>query len=160
LAETASPPAPPAPSTPSTPATPAGAPPPSRSGPVGQPLPAAQLVMAVALAWLVPGLGHVYLKRAVRGLIFFVLVIVALAVGCSLQGNLYRPAAGQWLSYLATFGEIGTGVPYLVLRYGMHYEGQQEAPGFEYGTAFLLTAGLMNLLLVLDVWDIGSGQKE
>jgi len=160
LAEIASPPAPSAAPTPSTPSTPSGAASPSRTAPVAPRLPAAQLVMAVALAWLVPGLGHVYLKRAVRGLIFFALVIVALAVGCSLQGNLYRPVPGQWLSYLATFAEIGTGVPYFVLRYGMHYEGQQEAPGFEYGTAFLLTAGLMNLLLVLDVWDIGSGQKE
>jgi hypothetical protein len=151
LAETVSPPASP---------TPAGTPPPSRTAPVAEPLPAAQLVMAVALAWLVPGLGHVYLKRAARGLFFFALVMVALAIGCSFQGNLYRPVQGQWLSYLATFAEIGTGVPYFVLRYGLHYEGQQEAPGFEYGTAFLLTAGLMNLLLVLDAWDIGSGQKE
>ena len=39
----------------------------SRTAPVAQPLPASQLVMAVALAWLVPGLGHVYLKRTVRG---------------------------------------------------------------------------------------------
>lgn len=128
--------------------------------PVAQPLPAAQVVMAVALAWLVPGLGHVYLKRTVRGAIFFALVMISLVIGCSLQGNLYKPMPQQWLTYLATFGEIGTGVPYFVLRYGLHYEGQQEAAGFEYGTAFLLTAGLMNLLLVLDAWDIASGQKE
>jgi hypothetical protein len=143
----------------STEAPPAAAPD-AKAGPVAEPLPAAQLVMAVALAWLVPGLGHVYLKRAVRGLIFFALVVIALVVGCSLQGNLYQPMRGQWLSYLATFGQACAGVPYFVMRYGLHYEGQQEAPGYEYGTAFLLTAGLMNLLLVLDAWDIGSGQKE
>jgi hypothetical protein len=125
-----------------------------------EPLPAAQLVMAVALAWLVPGLGHVYLKRVARGLIFFVLVVLAVAVGCFLQGNLYHPAKGQPLTYLATLGSMGMGIPYFVLRYGMHYEGAQEAVGFEYGTAFLLTAGLMNLLLVLDAWDIGSGKKD
>lgn len=136
------------------------APPPSQDAPAVRPLPAAQVVMAVALAWLVPGLGHVYLKRTARGLIFFALVMISLGIGCSLQGNLYRPMPPQWLTYLATFGEIGTGVPYFVLRYGLHYEGQQEAAGFEYGTAFLLTAGLMNLLLVLDAWDIASGQKE
>jgi len=147
LPETASPETPPAP-------------PPSQDAAVARPLPAAQLVMAVALAWLVPGLGHVYLKRTVRGLIFFVLVMISLGIGCGLQGNLYRPLPPQWLTYLATFGEIGMGVPYFVLRYGLHYEGQQEAAGFEYGTAFLLTAGLMNLLLVLDAWDIASGQKE
>jgi hypothetical protein len=124
------------------------------------PLPAAQLVMAVALAWLVPGLGHVFLKRTARGVVFFVLVLLAIGIGCGLQGNLYRPVPGQVLSRVATLGSMGAGIIYFVLRYGMHYEGQQEAPGFEYGTAFLLTAGLMNLLLVLDVWDIGSGKKE
>jgi TM2 domain-containing membrane protein YozV len=148
LAETATPEAPPA------------APPGRPSAPAAQPLPATQMVMAVALAWLVPGLGHVYLKRAARGLVFFVLVLIAVIVGCSLSGNLYRPVPEQWLTRLATFAEIGMGIPYFVLRYVFHYEGQLEAPGFEYGTAFLLTAGLMNLLLVLDVWDIGSGQKE
>jgi hypothetical protein len=124
------------------------------------PLPAAQLVMAVALAWLTPGLGHVYLKRTVRGVVFFLLVMIAIGIGCGLQGHLYQPMQGQLLSYLATLGAMGSGIPYFVLRYGLHYDGQQEAPGFEYGTAFLLTAGLMNLLLVLDVWDIGSGKKE
>ena len=139
---------------------PPAAPPSSQAAPAAQPLPVAQIVMAVALALLVPGLGHVYLKRALRGAIFFVLVMVALGIGCGLAGNLYRPTQGQWLSYLATAAEIGTGVSYFLLRYVVHYEGQQEAPGFEYGTAFLLTAGLMNLLLVLDAWDIGSGRKE
>jgi hypothetical protein len=124
------------------------------------PLPAAQLVMGVALAWLVPGLGHVYLKRIGRGLFFFALVVLTLTVGCMLQGSLYRPTPGQPLTYLATLGSMGVGIPYFVLRYGMHYEGAQDAAGYEYGTAFLLTAGLMNLLLVLDVWDIGSGKKE
>jgi hypothetical protein len=128
--------------------------------PQAEPLPAAQLVLGVALAWLVPGLGHIYLKRAARGVIFLALVVIAIAIGYSLQGNLYKPISGQPLTYLATMGSMGMGVPYFVLRYGMHYEGVQEAAGFEYGTAFLLTAGLMNLLLVLDVWDIGSAKKE
>jgi hypothetical protein len=123
-------------------------------------LPAAQLVMALALAWLVPGLGHVYLKRIGRGLFFFALVLLTLIIGCALSGSLYRPIAGQPLTYLATLGSMGVGIPFFVLRYGMGYEGMQEATGFEYGTAFLLTAGLMNLLLVLDVWDIGTGAKE
>jgi hypothetical protein len=130
----------------------------------GQPplpyLPPAQLVVAVVLAWLVPGLGHIYVKRLARGVVFFVLVAVAIAVGCSLQGNLYQPIKGQPLSYLATYASMGMGIPYFSLRSGLHYEGEQEASGYEYGTAFLLTAGLMNLLLVLDVWDIGTGKKE
>jgi TM2 domain-containing membrane protein YozV len=138
---------------------PPAAPPPFQTA-SAEPLPTPHQVMAMALAWLVPGLGHVYLKRAVRGVIFFALVMIALGVGISLQGNLYQPIRLQWLTYLATFGQACSGIPYFVLRYGFHYQGQQEAAGYEYGTAFLLTAGLMNLLLVLDARDIASGQKE
>jgi hypothetical protein len=132
-----------------------------------QPQPSAQVAepvgnpyLAMVLAWLVPGLGHVYVKRAARGLAFFLLVLVCLWVGCSLQGNLHRPLPGQPLTFLATGGAMGMGVPYFVLRYGIDYAGDIMGAGYEYGTAFLLTAGLMNWLLVLDAWDISRGKKE
>jgi len=116
--------------------------------------------VAVLSAWLVPGLGHIYLKRRLRGLAFFVLVIVSMLVGCSLEGNLYRVVPGQPLTILATLGSMGMGFPYFVLRYALHYQGNIMGAGYEYGTAFLLTAGLLNLLLVLDAWDIVRGKKE
>jgi hypothetical protein len=117
-------------------------------------------VVAVLSAWLVPGLGHVYLKRRLRGLAFFVLVIVSMLVGCRLEGNLYQAVPGQPLTVLATLGSMGMGFPYFLLRYALHYQGNIMGAGYEYGTAFLLTAGLMNLLLVLDAWDIVRGKKE
>jgi hypothetical protein len=128
--------------------------------PAAPAVPIASRLLAVALAWLVPGLGHIFLKRYRRGLGFLVLVLAALWIGWSLEGNLPRPVPNSPLSYLATFAEIGVGLPYFFLRYGLHYEGNLVAPGFEYGSAFLLTAGLMNLLLILDAWDIASGKKE
>ena len=117
-------------------------------------------VLAGVLAWLVPGLGHVFLRRWRRGLVFFLIVTATLWIGCSLEGNLARPMPNSPLSYLATLAEVGMGLPYFFLRYIVHYEGNLVAPGFEYGSAFLLTAGLMNLLLILDAWDIASGKKE
>ena len=77
-----------------------------------------------------------------------------------LQGNLYVPVKDHPLTYLATLGCMGMGIPYFVLLYPMHYMGDLTAPGFDYGTAFLLSAGLMNLLLVLDAWDVASGRKD
>jgi hypothetical protein len=133
---------------------PAAAPPPPAGVPVGNP------TVAMIAAWLVPGLGHVYLKRRLRGLLFFVVVMICIWVGCSLQGNLYRPVAGQPLTLLATLGSMGMGIPYFVLRAGLGYTGDIVSAGYEYGTAFLLTAGLMNWLLVLDAWDISRGKKE
>jgi hypothetical protein len=117
-------------------------------------------LLAAVLAWLVPGAGHLFLKRGRRALLFFLLVLVSLVIGCRLQGNLYSPAQGQPLTFLATLGCMGMGAPYFVLRYLLDYHGEVMAPGYEYGTAFILTAGLMNLLLVLDAWDIALGKKE
>jgi TM2 domain-containing membrane protein YozV len=117
-------------------------------------------VVAVLSAWLVPGLGHFYLKRPLRGLAFFALVVASALIGCSLEGHLYKVMAGQPLTMLATFASMGMGFLYFLLRYALHYEGNIMGAGYEYGTAFLLTAGLMNLLLVLDVWDIIRGKKE
>jgi hypothetical protein len=117
-------------------------------------------VLAGILAWLFPGLGHLYLRRWGRGLVFAALVVTSILVGCDLRGNLYRPEPNEPLTKLGTLGAMGMGVPYFYLRYGRGYEGDVVGAGFEYGTAFLLTAGLMNWLLVLDAWDISRGKKE
>jgi hypothetical protein len=122
--------------------------------------PRGNAVIAVLSAWLVPGLGHIYLKRRLRGLAFFVLVIASMLIGFRLEGNLYQVVPGQPLTILATLGSMGMGLPYFLLRYGVHYQGDIMGAAYEYGTAFLLTAGLMNLLLVLDAWDIVRGKKE
>jgi hypothetical protein len=116
--------------------------------------------VAVVAAWLVPGLGHLLLRRRARAVLFLLLVLTAIAVGCQLLGNLYQVVPGQPLSFLATIGTMGMGLPYFLLRYLLDYQGDVVAAGYEYGTAFLLTAGLMNLLLVLDAWDIALGKKE
>ena len=112
------------------------------------------------VAWLVPAAGHLLLGRSRRAAVFAGVIACALVVGVRLDGNLYRPVGGQPMSYLATAGAMGAGAPYLFLRYGLRYGGDSTAAGFEYGTAFLLSAGLMNLLLVLDTWDIANGRKE
>ena len=128
--------------------------------PPAPPVRTGNAVVAVLSAWLVPGLGHFYLQRRLRGLAFFALVIASMLIGCRLEGNLYQVTAGQPLTILATLASMGMGFPYFLLRYALHYQGNIMGAGYEYGTAFLLTAGLMNLLLVLDAWDIVRGKKE
>ena len=89
-----------------------------------------------------------------------VLIAASLAIGLSLDGNLHRILPNQPLTVLATLGSLGMGLPYFVLRFAVGYQGNIVAAGYEYGTAFVLTAGLMNWLLVLDVWDIATGRKS
>jgi hypothetical protein len=137
-----------------------GAPPAQPSQPAPLPVRQGNPAVAVLSAWLIPGLGHFYLRRRLRGLAFLVLVLVSILVGCQLEGNLYQVIPGQPLTILATLASMGMGFPYFVLRYALHYQGNIMGAGYEYGTAFLLTGGLMNLLLVLDAWDIVRGKKE
>ena len=111
-------------------------------------------------AWIVPGAGHFLLGRHKRAALFAVLVLTSLAIGVALDGLLYRPTAGQPLATLASFACMAMGIPYAVLRWGMEYQGDWAAAGFEYGKAFILTAGLMNVLLILDAWDIAAGEKD
>ena len=114
---------------------------------------------AILLAWTIPGAGHVYLGRRRLGVIFCLIVLASLAIGVSLDGNLSRVMPERPLSMLATLGTMGVGLAYFLLRFLAGYTGDVVASGFEYGSAFILTAGLMNLLLVLDVWDISQGRK-
>lgn len=131
------------PETPETPAAPPG-----------------RVRLLMLLSWLLPGAGHILLGRRRRGLAFLAIVLICVLIGLDLHGNLYRIVAERPLTVLATLASMGMGAPYFGLRFVAGYEGDIVAPGYEYGTAFLLTAGLMNLLLVLDVWDILHGQKR
>lgn len=119
------------------------------------------------LSWAVPGLGHLVLGLWLRGLAFGLLVGATAAVGVSLSGRLYwfgyGVSAGPFdptsspespaLVAAASLVSIGLGLPTAALRWLAGYQGDVTAPGYEIGTAFLLTAGLMNLLLVFDAWD-------
>lgn len=138
--------------------------------------------LACALAWLVPGGGHLYLKRPLKAVLFFCLVLVTFFLGLALQGRAHAVDHEQpLLSALATFANVSIGPLDLVARsttyhrvvYRLPDEGdpQHEAlmarvrervlrTTYEYGTTFILAAGLMNLLLILDAFDIAIGRKN
>ena len=130
-----------------------------RPAPQAEPAPGQPLIAAL-LAWLVPGLGHFYLGRRGRAIGFCAVVLINLLTGVALSGNLYAVVPEQPLSFFATLGSMGMGAAYFILRWALGYQGEIEGPGFEYGSAFILTAGLMNLLLVLDALDIARGRKR
>jgi TM2 domain-containing membrane protein YozV len=115
---------------------------------------------AAALAWVFPGLGHAYLGRPRRALIYAAIVSAMFALGLSFQGRLYSIQNGQPLTMLATFAVYGAGLLNLAARlFSSNPSGSVLAVTYEYGCAYLLTSGLMNLLLVLDAYDIAAGRK-
>jgi len=137
------------------------------------------LLIPCVLAWLVPGAGHFYLGRRRRAIFFFVIVLVMLTLGLWMDGRTYVYDRGHPLTYLATFANVGLGPLDLIGR-RMTYDrlvwrlpanrGRAElvgklrekirSPANEYGTTYLMTACLMNILLILDTFDVAKGRKE
>jgi hypothetical protein len=115
---------------------------------------------AVVLAYLVPGAGHLYLGRRARGIAFFCIVVSMFVLGLAIDGDLYtlQRSGGAILRILASLGSIGAGIPYFIAA-AMGIHGDITSITYEHGTAFTITAGLMNLLLVLDAFDIAEGRK-
>jgi len=117
--------------------------------------------IAMALAYLVPGAGHLYLGRRERGIAFFCIVVFMFAIGLAVDGDLYAVTrtGGSLLRLLAAFGSMGAGLLYWIADF-RGVTGDITSITYEHGTAFVITAGLMNLLLVLDAFDIAEGRKQ
>ena len=112
-----------------------------------------------AIAWAVPGAGHLWLGRRRTGGILLVALPLMFAIGLWLDGRLFPFDAGQPLVALAALADLGIGVPCLLARVLGFGEGRVVAVTYEHGNAFLVVAGLLNLLVVLDAYDIAHGRK-
>ena len=112
-----------------------------------------------AAAWAVPGAGHLWLGRAQKGLIFLVALSLMFATGLWLKGRLFPFELAQPLVALAAFADLGMGVPYFIAKAAGLGAGDVIAQSFEYGNAFLIVAGLLNMLVVLDAFDVAEGRK-
>ena len=130
------------------------------AGPSAEPNGVLRPVLVAVAAWALPGSGHLILRKPRRAAVVFGVVLFSFLFGCWLRGQLYVVVPEQPLSRLATLSSMGAGAPYFVARYLVEYSGDILSSTFEYGKAFLLTAGLLNLLAVLDAWDIASGSKD
>ena len=112
-----------------------------------------------AAAWAVPGAGHLWLGRAQKGVVFLVALPLMFATGLWLEGRLFPFELSQPLVALAAFADIGMGVPYFAAKVAGLGTGRVIAQSFEYGNAFLIVAGLLNMLVVLDAFDVAEGRK-
>jgi hypothetical protein len=123
------------------------------------PIPTAAAVAICSGAWLIPGLGHVLLGRWVRGLIFTACVIVMFVMGLAMNGKLYGTEFEIPLQIFALIANLGAGLPYLIAKYLGLGIGVMTSESYDYGTTFLWVAGLLNMLIVLDAFDIARGRK-
>ena len=118
-----------------------------------------RVLVSCVLAWAIPGLGHIASGRVGRGIVFALIVLSLFFGGILLHGKVYRPEPGEPLTYLAAVGAAGVGLPYVVAQKAGWNLGDIRSESYEYGNTFTLVAGLLNLLIVLDAYDVASGRR-
>jgi hypothetical protein len=115
-------------------------------------------VLICAAAWAVPGLGHLWQGRR-KGIIFLIVLPLMFTFGLFLQGRIFPFELSQPLVGLAALADAGIGIPYFVARAMGYGAGNVIAVTYEYGNTFLIVAGLLNTLVVIDAFDISMGRK-
>jgi hypothetical protein len=126
--------------------------------PVGQPI-TAMSVMAPAAAWLIPGAGHLIQGRWVRGLLLMASIASMFVLGLLMQGRVYRPNGGDILDILGFIGDVGAGGLYIVTRAMDWGQGAIAHATADYGTKYIVVAGLLNFISVADAYHIAIGKK-
>ena len=118
-----------------------------------------RLALICVAAWAVPGAGHLWLGRSRQGLVFLLTLPLMFAVGLVLKGRIFPFDLSEPLVALASLADCGNGLAYLVARAAGWGGGQAVARTYEYGNAFLIVAGLLNTLVIIDAYDIALGRK-
>lgn len=120
--------------------------------------------VAVVLALLLPGAGHFYLRKRWNAAAFFVSVISLSVVGWLINGEMHsllRANSGEgFLQLMASVGNLFLGLLHMVFYFLGLALGDVSARSYEYGTTFIVTAALINLLVVLDAFDRARGDKK
>src|SRR5208282_380979 len=117
------------------------------------------LVRLCVAAWIVPGLGHLLLGRKWRAAILFGVIVTMFLMGIAMQGEFFRTTSGSYLQTLGYFGELCVGVAMPAAGFFGYAGGNPLFVSADFGTAFLVAAGMLNTLSILDTYDIAVGRK-
>jgi hypothetical protein len=120
----------------------------------------AMSVIAPALGWLIPGAGHIIQKRWIRGALLFVSITTLFVLGLMMQGHIYKANGGDILDILGFIGDLGAGGMYIVTLAMNWGQGAIAFAIADYGTKFMIVAGLLNLIAVADAYHIAIGKKQ
>ncbi len=114
-----------------------------------------------AAAWAVPGAGHLWLGRRQKGLTFIVVIPLMFLFGLWLDGRLFpfSLTMTEPLVPIMATAELGIGLLYVAAKALGAGGGDVVAMTYEYGNTFLIVGGLLNMLVVLDAFDIAQGRK-
>jgi hypothetical protein len=119
-------------------------------------LPPALILIA---GWLIPGAGHLLLKKWTRGALLFVSIVSMFAIGLALKGKVYGPNTAELLDMLNFAGDLGSGLLYVIARVFDLGQGAVQIAIADYGTKFIVVAGLLNIIAAVDAHSLATGRK-
>jgi len=116
-------------------------------------------VVAPVVGWLIPGAGHILLKRYLRGVLLLISIFAMFLIGLAMNGRIYKPNGGDILDILGFVGDVGSGALYFLARI-MDWGSNMPANALaDYGKTFLIVAGLLNFIAAADAHHIALGKK-
>jgi TM2 domain-containing membrane protein YozV len=111
-------------------------------------------LFAAVAGWLVPGLGHLLLGKWGKAIGYFLAVASLAVVGLRLRGDVFT-SAGDAFGTLGFLADLGSGVFYFLARTINAAGPDVSRAAGDYGTRLIATAGVLNLLCVLEAFQIG-----
>ena len=116
--------------------------------------------MALIAGWLVPGAGHLLLGKWIRAVLLMASIVGMFAVGIALKGKVYLPNTGEPLDMLGFAGDLGSGILYGLARLLGWGQDPVLVAVADYGTKFIVVAGLLNIVAAVDAHSLASGRKR
>jgi hypothetical protein len=116
--------------------------------------------IAPIAGWLLPGLGHFIQRRWIRGLLLMLAVFIMFFAGLGMQGKVYQFNTGDLLDILGFVGDLGAGVLYFIARSMDWGAGNIHRAVADYGTKYIVVAGLLNVIAAVDAYHIAIGKKQ
>ena len=116
-------------------------------------------IIAPLAGWLLPGLGHLIQRRWIRGLLLMLAVFIMFFAGLGMQGKVYAFNTGDLLDILGFVGDVGAGLLYFVARAMDWGAGNIQRAVADYGTKYIVVAGLLNIIAAVDAHHIAIGKK-
>lgn len=108
----------------------------------------------------IPGLGHALLGKWDRAVVFFGSISIMLTLGLQLHGRLFAPEFGTFFPILKFIADAGSGLLYWIPWLFGAGAGDPTAYTYDYANVFIYVAGLLNMLVVVDAFDIARARKQ
>ncbi|WP_433969002.1 DUF6677 family protein [Tunturiibacter gelidiferens] len=116
--------------------------------------------MVLVAGWLIPGAGHLLQRKWIRGSLLLVSIVAMFSIGLALKGKIYSPNTGDLLDILNFAGDLGNGLLYVLARIFDLGQVTVQVATADYGTKFMVVAGLLNIISAVDAHSLATGRKR